>query len=191
MKLTPEFLERVADAAVDAGLADAVYAPVDTALGRLVVVMTPSGVCRIAFPEEPEDRLLAGVARAIGPRIVASRDATQNARDTLAAYLEGDLAALRLPVDFGLVPMGFRRKVLRGVAKVPRGRVTTYGRLASRIGHPGAARATGSALGRNPIPILVPCHRVVPGSGGVGGYGGGPQRKKFLLELEGALSGTE
>jgi methylated-DNA-[protein]-cysteine S-methyltransferase len=191
MKLTPEFLERVADAAVDAGLADAVYAPVDTVLGRLVVVMTPSGVCRIAFPEEPEDRLLADVARAIGPRVVASRHATQTASEALAAYLDGDLATLGLPVDLELVPMGFRRKVLRGVAKVPRGRVTTYGRLASRIGHPGAARATGTALGRNPIPILVPCHRVVPGAGGVGGYGGGPKRKRFLLELEGALPGTE
>jgi methylated-DNA-[protein]-cysteine S-methyltransferase len=185
MKLTTEFLDDLADAAVDAGLADALYAPVDTPVGRLMVVLTPRGVCRIAYPGEPDDRLLADVARRIGPRVIASPSATQNARDALAAYLEGEADSLELPVDFGLAPTGFTRKVLRGVARVPKGRVTTYGRLAARIGHPRASRATGTALGRNPIPILVPCHRVVPGSGGVGSYGGGSDRKRFLLELEG------
>ncbi|MGH2729605.1 MAG: methylated-DNA--[protein]-cysteine S-methyltransferase [Actinomycetota bacterium] len=185
MKLTSEFLDRLAGAAVDADLADALYAPVDTPLGRLLVVLTPQGVCRIAYPGEPDERLLADVARRIGPRVIASREATQAARDALAAYLEGEAPSLELPVDFGLAPTGFTRRVLRGVARVPKGRVTTYGALAARIGHPGAARATGTALGRNPIPILVPCHRVLPGSGGVGGYGGGSERKRFLLELEG------
>jgi methylated-DNA-[protein]-cysteine S-methyltransferase len=72
--------------------------------------------------------------------------------------------------------------------EIARGDVVTYGRLAERAGHPGAARAVGTACARNPIPLIVPCHRVVPGSGGIGGYGGGPERKRVLLELEGALT---
>jgi len=181
---SPAFLERLATAAVDEQLVDAFFAHVETPLGRLLVVHSTRGVCRIAFPENGEDRLLAEIAAAFGPRIVACESASRPTLDALAAYLEGDSAQLQISVDLALVRSAFGRAVLAGLARVPRGEVTTYGALAAAIGHPRAARATGSALGRNPVPIVVPCHRVVPGSGGVGHYGGGAERKRHLLELE-------
>lgn len=186
-QLHPEFLERFAAAAVDGSLTDAVYSVQPTPLGVLTVVVSPRGVCRIAFPEESADRVLAEVANVLGPAIVASKDATGTTRDALAAYLEGDSTRLDLPVDLALVRAPFQLDVLTELQRVPRGEVETYGGLAARIGRPRAFRATGTALGRNPIPILVPCHRVVPGSGGVGNYGGGADRKRALLQLEGAL----
>jgi methylated-DNA-[protein]-cysteine S-methyltransferase len=181
-----ELLERVAGAAWDEGLADAVYAIAHTAVGPLLVVETHRGVCRVGFPEEPEDVTLASVARQLGPRIVRSERLTSETNEQLAAYLEGDLDHIERPVDFSLVHAPFRRVVLDHLREIPRGEVATYGELARRAGNPRAARAAGSACATNPIPIIVPCHRVVPGSGGVGNYGGGPDRKWFLLGLEGA-----
>lgn len=191
--MTPEqtlpdaLLERLGSAAVAEGLADAVYGVTDSPIGRLLVVQTARGVCRIGFAEEAEDAILADVAQRLGPRVVRSRAETSAAREELEAYLEGDRLAFDLPIDLALVRSPFQLDVLTELRRVPRGDVTTYGSLAARIGRPGATRATGTALGRNPIPIVVPCHRVVPSSGGVGNYGGGPQRKRALLQLEGAL----
>jgi methylated-DNA-[protein]-cysteine S-methyltransferase len=108
-------------------------------------------------------------------------------RDTLSAYLEGDDDRLGLPVDFSLVGGPFRRAVLETLHRdVHRGEVVTYGALARRAGNPRAVRATGTACATNPIPIVVPCHRVLPASGRLGNYGGGPERKRMLLTLEGA-----
>jgi methylated-DNA-[protein]-cysteine S-methyltransferase len=186
--LPDKLLERFGSAAVAEGLADAVYGVTDSVLGRLLVVQTARGVCRIGFAEEAEDVILAEIAGRLGPRVVRSRAETSAAREELEAYLEGDRVTFDLPVDLALVRSPFQLDVLTELRRVPRGEVTTYGSLAARIGRPGAMRATGTALGRNPIPIVVPCHRVVPSSGGVGNYGGGAQRKRALLELEGALS---
>jgi methylated-DNA-[protein]-cysteine S-methyltransferase len=188
MKLDSAFLERVASSAIDAELVDAFYGFADTALGRLLVVQSPSGVCRIGFQEELDDRVLAGVAAVVGPRIVRSQHATEEVRDALVGYLEGKRRALELSVDLRLVSSAFARRVLDAVSRVERGHVTTYGQLARRVGHPRAARAAGTALARNPVPIIVPCHRVLPSSGTVGRYGGGPERKEQLLRLEGALA---
>lgn len=179
-------LERVAGAAWDEGVADAVYATAETSIGRLLVVETHEGVCRVGFPEEPEDMVLAAVARQLGPRIIRSERLTQDTNEQLGAYLEGDLDRIERPVDLSLVGAPFRRIVLDHLLEIPRGQVATYGELARRAGKPRAARAAGSACATNPVPIIVPCHRVVPGSGGVGNYGGGPDRKWFLLGLEGA-----
>jgi methylated-DNA-[protein]-cysteine S-methyltransferase len=190
MRLDPEFFERVATEAVDRGLADAWYTRLETPIGRLLVVETSKGVCRVGFAEDSEDEMLADIAQRIGPRVVESGRATAVARDSLEAYFEGERIDLELPVDFALTSRPFALKVLSELRRVRAGEVTTYGRLAERIGHPRAARATGTALARNPIPIIVPCHRVVPGSGGVGKYGGGADRKRWLLELEGALPGA-
>jgi methylated-DNA-[protein]-cysteine S-methyltransferase len=181
-------LERLGSAAMAEGLADAVYDHADSAIGRLLVVQSARGFCRIGFAEEPEDAILAGVAHRLGPRVLRSRLETAIAREELEAYLEGERAGFDLPVDLALARSPFQLDVLTELRRVPRGEVTTYGSLAARIGRPGAVRATGTALGRNPIPIVVPCHRVVPSSGGVGNYGGGPERKRVLLELEGALA---
>lgn len=186
MKLDKEFLEKVASAAAASGLVDIAYGAVDTPVGRLLVAQTSKGICRVAFEEEEEGAVLQELALALGPRVVASDAETAAARDALAAYLEGDALRFDLKVDMRLVGSDFHRKVLTRLRKVGRGQVMTYGDLASAIGHPRAARATGTALAQNPIPVIVPCHRVLPASGGVGNYGGQPWRKRFLLELEGA-----
>jgi methylated-DNA-[protein]-cysteine S-methyltransferase len=186
--LPDSLLEAVASAAVREGLADAVFTRLSTPIGRLLVVQGPNGIVRVGFEEESEDALLAGVAAQLAPRVVASDRELAVARDALSAYLEGDEAALELPVDLGLVHAPFRRAVLETLhASVARGQVVTYGALAERSGRPKAHRAAASACARNPVPIVVPCHRVLPGSGGIGNYGGGAARKQVLLELEGAL----
>ena len=186
--LPQSLLEAVASAAVREGLADAIFTRLDTPIGRLLVVQGPNGIVRVGFEEEPEDALLAGVAAALGPRVVASDREMADTRDAISAYLEGGDGPLDLPVDLGLVHAPFRRAVLETLHDtVRRGEVVTYGALASRSGRPKAHRAAASACARNPVPIVVPCHRVLPGSGGIGNYGGGAERKRVLLELEGAL----
>jgi methylated-DNA-[protein]-cysteine S-methyltransferase len=185
--LSDTFLDRLASAAVAEGLADAVYTTLKTPIGPLVVVQGERGVLRIAFEGEPLDRTLARVAEGVGPRIVQSDRELAATRDTLSAYLEGDDDRLDLPVDFSLVRGPFRRAVLETLHReVHRGEVVTYGALAREAGNPRAVRATGSACATNPIPIVVPCHRVLPASGRLGAYGGGSERKRVLLALEGA-----
>jgi methylated-DNA-[protein]-cysteine S-methyltransferase len=123
----------------------------------------------------------------VGPRIVQSDRELAATRDALSRYLEGDDDRLDLPVDLSLVGGPFRRAVLETLHReVHRGEVVTYGALARAAGNPAAYRAAATACARNPIPILVPCHRVVPVGGGIGEYGGGVERKRALLELEGA-----
>ena len=186
--LPDSLLEAVASAAVREGLADAVFTRLSTPIGRLLVVQGPNGIVRVGFEEEPEDALLAGVAAELGPRVVASDRELADARDQISAYLEGDSPALDLPVDLGFVHAPFRRAVLETLHDtVRRGEVVTYGKLAERSGNPRAFRAAATACARNPVPIVVPCHRVLPSTGGLGNYGGGVARKRTLLELEGAL----
>jgi methylated-DNA-[protein]-cysteine S-methyltransferase len=189
--LSEKFLDSLASAAVREGLADAVFTRLSSPIGRLLVVQGAEGIVRIGFEEEPEDRLLADVAAGLGPRIVASDRETGPARDALSAYLEGDSDSLALPVDLRLARAPFRRDVLETLHReVGRGATISYGALAARSGHPRAARAVGTACARNPVPLVVPCHRVLPSTGGVGSYGGGVARKVALLELEGALPST-
>jgi methylated-DNA-[protein]-cysteine S-methyltransferase len=186
--LPESLLESVATAAVREGLADAIFTRLSTPIGRLLVVQGERGVVRVGFEEEAEDRVLAEVAARLGPRILASDRELQATRDTLDAYFAGEGDPHGLPVDLSLVAAPFRHTVLETLHDtVPRGQVVTYGALASRAGNPRAYRAAATACARNPIPIVVPCHRVLPGSGGIGNYGGGPARKRALLELEGAL----
>jgi methylated-DNA-[protein]-cysteine S-methyltransferase len=185
--LSDAFLDRLASAAVREGLADAVYTTLSTPLGPLVVVQGEHGVIRIAFEGEPLDRTLARVATGVGPRIVQSDRELAATRDALSRYLEGDDDRLDLPVDLSLVGGPFRRAVLETLHReVHRGEVVTYGELAQQAGNPRAVRAVGSACATNPVPIVVPCHRVLPASHKLGNYGGGPERKRALLTLEGA-----
>jgi methylated-DNA-[protein]-cysteine S-methyltransferase len=187
--LSDTLLESVAAAAVREGLADAVFTRLKSPIGTLLVVNGPNGLVRIGFEEEAEDRALAEVAAALGPRIVASDRVLATERDALSEYLEGGRTTLEdLPVDLRLMAAPFRHKVLEELHRsVHRGETVTYGELAARSGNPKASRAVGTACARNPLPIVVPCHRVLPGSGGIGNYGGGPARKRTLLELEGVL----
>jgi methylated-DNA-[protein]-cysteine S-methyltransferase len=184
--LPESLLESVAAAAVREGLADAIFTRLPTPIGKLLVVQGPAGLVRIAFESEPEDVALAEVAAALGPRVIASDRELVHERDALSGYFEGE--ALDLPVDLRLMGAPFRRAVLEKLREVPRGATVSYGELAARAGNPKAARAVGSACARNPIPIVVPCHRVLPGTGKLGAYGGGPERKRVLLELEGITS---
>ena len=186
--LPDHLLESVAAEAVREGLADALFTRLNTPIGRLTVVQGPEGVVRIGFEHEPEDGVLSQVAEVMGPRILASDRELATTRERLLAYMEGDLDALDMPYDLRLVRSPFRRQVLETLHdEVPPGRTVTYGALAAAAGNPKAARAIGTACARNPVPIVVPCHRVLPGSGGVGSYGGEPWRKERLLELEGVL----
>ena len=190
MTLPAHLLDAIASAAVREGLADAVYTRLSTPIGTLLVVQGEHGVIRVGFPEESADLLLAQVAARLGPRIVASDRELAATRDVFSSYFEGDDERLDVPVDLSLVRSDFRRAALTTLRdQVGPGDVVTYGALAAKIGRPNAARAVGSACARNPVPIVVPCHRVVPGSGGVGAYGGGPARKRQLLALEGARVG--
>ena len=187
MTLPASLLDAIASAAVREGLADAVYTRLRTPIGTLLIVQGERGVVRVGFPEESQDALLAQVAAGLGPRIVASDRELAGTRDIVSAYFEGEDPSLDLPVDLSLVRSDFRRAALQTLHdEVGPGEVVTYAKLAARIGHPKAARAVGSACATNPVPIVVPCHRVLPSSGGIGNDGGGPERKRRLLAHEGA-----
>lgn len=180
--------EAVAARARRAGLVDVGYATVDTPVGRLLVATTREGLVRLAFPEEPEEHVLEELAESLSPRVLESASMTDSVRRQLDAYFEGRLRGFRAKVDWALTSPGFFRRVLEATARIPFGAVSTYGTVAKVAGSPRAARAAGNALHDNPIPIVVPCHRVVPSSGGVGKYGGQEWRKQFLLRLEGAIA---
>jgi methylated-DNA-[protein]-cysteine S-methyltransferase len=181
-------LATLADRAGDAGLLDVAYAATDSPLGELTIFTTPRGLLRVAYADEPIDAVLAEVAARVSPRMLRAPARTDEARRELDAYFAGRRRAFDLPVDWSLV-RGFARGVLRATAAVPFGHVTTYGSVARSAGSPRGARAAGNALGSNPIPIVVPCHRVLHADGGLGGYSGGLDRKRFLLTLEGTLPG--
>jgi methylated-DNA-[protein]-cysteine S-methyltransferase len=185
--LPTSLLESLAAEAVREGLADALYTRVPTRIGDLLVVSGDRGVLRVGFHEDSEDAILADAAAGIGPRILRADRELADVREKLQAALEDDGTELDLPYDLRLVRSPFRRHVLEVLAsEVHRGDTIRYGELAARSGNPKAARAAGTACATNPVPIIVPCHRVVPAGGGVGSYGGGPPRKVQLLEIEGA-----
>lgn len=187
--LPERLLESIASVAVAEGLVDALYTRVDTPIGPLLVVQGDRGIVRIGFAEESPDRALAEVAQRIGPRVVASDRELAEVRERLVAYLEGDLDAIGMPFDLTLAGTGFRRAALEALAGTTQpGEVVTYRELARRAGSPKAIRAAGTACATNPIPLVVPCHRVVPSTGGIGNYGGGVERKERLLRLEGVLA---
>lgn len=170
-----------------AGLVDVGYTTMDTPVGRLLVATTRNGLVRLAFPEEPEDDVLEELAATLSPRVIASPNMTDGVRRQLDAYFEGRRRSFAVPIDWAFVPQGFFRRVLEATARIPFGSVSTYGTVARQAGSPRAARAAGNALHENPVPIVVPCHRVVPASGGIGQYGGEEWRKAWLLRLEGAI----
>jgi methylated-DNA-[protein]-cysteine S-methyltransferase len=171
-----------------ARLEDVAYAEVDTPTGRLLVAATPQGVVRVGFPEEPFDHVLEELADTVSPRVLEDPEALDRVRRQLDEYFEGRRRTFACALDWRLAPAGFGRKVLEQTARIPYGAVSTYGEVARRAGSPRAARAAGNALHDNPIPIVVPCHRVVPAGGGIGQYGGSEWRKEYLLRLEGWLA---
>jgi methylated-DNA-[protein]-cysteine S-methyltransferase len=166
-------------------LLDVAYDLTDSPIGPLLVAATERGLCEIAFDPDPEEEL-ERLARLHGVRVLRSPNAVADARRELDEYFEGRRRHFDLAVDLEVLP-AFQRQVLDELCRVPYGEVDTYGGLAARIGKPRAARAVGGALNRNPVPIVVPCHRIVGASGSLVGYAGGLARKERLLALEGAI----
>jgi methylated-DNA-[protein]-cysteine S-methyltransferase len=169
------------------GLADIDYAPVDSPFGTLHAATTRHGLVCLAFPEESLDTFLERLARKLSPRIVESPASLDTVRRELDDYFAGHRRTFDLALDWALITP-FARRVLRMTAAIPYGGYLSYAEVAAEAGSPRGARAAGNALGANPIPIVIPCHRVLHSGGGIGGYGGGLDRKRYLLKLEGALT---
>jgi len=158
-----ELMSRLAARATEEGLVDVAYTTVDSPVGSLLLAATSRGLVRVGFPTEDPDDVL----------------------EQLADRLSGRRHHFDVALDWELSGAGFRRKVLRATARIPFGEVRTYRQMAVTAGSPRAYRAAGNALGSNPIPVIVPCHRVLASGGGLGGYGGGLDVKQQLLQLEG------
>lgn len=179
--------ERFAARALTAGLVDVAYEDHDTPLGRMRVSATPSGVVRLILPTENADEVLEDLARRVSARILrTSTPAITRARRELDEYFDERRRTFDVPLDWTLT-RAFRRKVLAATAQIPYGQTASYRQVATAAGSPNAVRAAGSALANNPLPILVPCHRVLRSDGAVGQYLGGPAAKTHLLALERAL----
>jgi methylated-DNA-[protein]-cysteine S-methyltransferase len=178
--------EMVAERAEDEGLLDVAYTSADSPFGPLLLAATPRGVVRIGLPTQDGDELLTELAERVSPRVLEAPARLDEVRRELDLYFEGALRDFDLPLDWQL-SRDFRRRALRAVARIPYGKTRTYTQVATSAGNERAVRAAGSACGSNPIPIVVPCHRVLRKGGGLGGYGGGLPMKEALLRLEGAL----
>ncbi len=169
------------------GLLDVAFERHDSPLGPLVLGATSEGLVRLGLPNEGEDAVLDDLARRVSARILrAPRGALALARRELDEYFAGRRRAFDVPLDWRL-SAGFRRAVLRAAARIPYGRTASYAEVAAAAGSPRAFRAAGTALATNPLPIVVPCHRVLPAGGDLGSYRGGAEAKARLLGLEGAL----
>jgi methylated-DNA-[protein]-cysteine S-methyltransferase len=182
LSVSPDLDARFRAAALREGLVDVRFDIIDSPVGDLLVASTMRGLCRISFTVEGQDEALA---RLFGARVL--RMPLDEVRRELDEYFEGRRREFDLPLDWALVgPFG--RRVLRVTSEIPYGGVQSYAEVASDAGSPRGSRAAGNALGSNPIPIVIPCHRVLRSGGALGGYGGGIERKRWLLELEGALT---
>ncbi len=183
MTIDPNLDARFRARAAEEHLLDVAYDYADSPVGSLLVATTERGLCRVSFDPEPE-RELDELARLHGTRVLRSARPLDDARRELDEYFDHRRTTFDLRVDVAGLP-AFQRKVLTELARIPYGEVATYGGLAAKIGKPRAARAVGGALNRNPIPIVLPCHRIVGASGKLVGYAGGLERKRALLALEG------
>lgn len=182
---SPALDERFRTAAAAEGLLDVAYDVLETDIGTLLVGVSDRGLCRIHFDPEPE-RDIEELARTFGPRILRSSKPVDRVRIELDEYLAGKRRDFDLDLDVRAVPE-YHQRVLHELTRVGYGETTTYGALAAKTGNPRAARAVGTVMNRNPIPIVLPCHRVVGANGSLTGYGGGLDRKEHLLRLEGAI----
>src|ERR1700685_4605399 len=184
----PVELPSIDATAAEAGLLDVAYATLDSPVGRLLVAVTPRGLVRISYLDggEDEDTTLADLAARVSPRVLSAPRAVDRARRERDEYFERRRTSFELPIDWRLT-QGFGRRVLRATARIPYGDVSSYQLIAAKAGSPRGQRAAGNALGSTPIPIVVPCHRVLHSGGGLGGYTGGVARKRILLDVEGVL----
>jgi methylated-DNA-[protein]-cysteine S-methyltransferase len=171
-------------AAAAAGVLDVAYATTDSPLGALLLASTDEGLVRVAYLEfSDRDEVLQSLADRVSPRILEAPRRLDGPRQELDDYFGGRRREFDLPLDQRLMS-DFMRRVLSATATIPYGSVSTYGAVAREAGSPLGSRAAGNALGSNPMPIVIPCHRVLHANGGIGGYTGGLERKRALLELE-------
>ncbi|HKG36742.1 MAG TPA: methylated-DNA--[protein]-cysteine S-methyltransferase [Solirubrobacterales bacterium] len=182
-RLAQEFAGR----AEVAGLLDVAFTVVDSPFGPLTIAATPKGLVKVGLPNQDPEDVVEVLAARVSPRVLEAPGRLDEARRELDLYFEGKLRRFGLPLDWRLTAGDFRRRVLRRTARIPFGETLSYTEVAAEAGNPRAQRAAGSALGSNPIPIVVPCHRVLRTGGALGGYGGGLSLKEELLRLEGAL----
>jgi methylated-DNA-[protein]-cysteine S-methyltransferase len=157
----------------------------DTPVGTIGLAAGEAGLCRLNYVKD-EDHFLAGILEMFGDRPVMRSDALDSARRQLDRYFSGKKLTFDMPVDLSSVA-GFSRKVLEASTRIPVGQVLSYGQIAAKAGNARASRAAGNALHNNPVAIIVPCHRILRSDGSVGGYGGGPTVKEWLLKHEGVL----
>lgn len=174
-------------AAADAGLLDVAYATLDGPLGHLLLAATPAGLLRIAYsePGADDDAVLADLAVRVSPRVLAAPRRLDETRRELDEYFAGRRRDFDVGLDLRLMT-AFAQRVLAAAQAIPYGATGTYREVAAGAGSPRGFRAAGNALGSNPLPIVLPCHRVLASSGGLGGYAGGPARKRALLAIESA-----
>ena len=176
-------LSAIAERAEREGLLDVAYSQIDSPLGPLTAAATKRGLVTLSYPEHTVDEVLGRIARDVSPRILEAPARLDPLRRELEEYFEGGRTRFDTRVDWRLTA-GFFRAVLRATAKIRYGQVRSYAEVAASAGSPRAVRAAGNGLGSNPMPIVVPCHRVVASGGKLGGYTGGIERKEFLLDLE-------
>jgi methylated-DNA-[protein]-cysteine S-methyltransferase len=189
----PEALSKLRDslvgAAAEAGVLDIAYRTVDSPVGTLLLAATDKGLIRVAFDREDHDAVLVSLAEKVSPRIMLAPGRLDRAAGELDEYFAGTRRAFDVPLDFRL-SSGFRRSVLAHLPEIGYGRTESYAQVAAAAGSPRAVRAVGSACASNPLPLVVPCHRVVRSDGSFGGYRGGPEAKRLLLTLESAFGGA-
>lgn len=179
-------IEKVKARAAEEGLLDVAYTSADSPFGPLLLATTRRGLVRVGLPNQDPGELLADLAERVSPRVLEAPAELDEAKRELDLYFAGKLDRFDLPLDWRLSG-GFRQRVLRAIDRIPFGQTRTYTEMALEAGNERAVRAAGSACGSNPIPLVVPCHRVLRTGGALGGYGGGLPMKHALLELEGVL----
>jgi len=183
---TEAAIDRFKTRAAEQGLLDVAYATADSPFGPLLLAQTSRGLVRVGLPNQDRDEILTDLADRLSPRVLEAPVELDEVRRELDLYFDGKLDRFDLPLDWRLSG-GFRQRVLRAINRIPYGQTRSYTEMARKAGNERAVRAAGSACGSNPIPLVVPCHRVLRTSGALGGYGGGLPMKQALLELEGSL----
>ncbi|MEP7054445.1 MAG: methylated-DNA--[protein]-cysteine S-methyltransferase [Actinomycetota bacterium] len=181
---SPELLARFGALAEAEGLIDVAYTTYDAPFGLLVLGGTSNGLVRLAF--DPLETVVDDLSERISPRVLAAPGRFDGVRRQLDEYFAGSRRHFDVAIDLRLAGSAFRRAVLAAADAIPYGQVRSYGEVARSAGSPAAVRAVGSALGANPVCVVVPCHRVLRSDGSISGYAGGPERKDFLLRLEGS-----
>jgi len=176
---------RLGLAAEAEGLLDVAYTTIDSPLGPLLLAATPKGLVRVAYDVEDHDRVLDTLSQRLSPRVLRAPRRLDAAARELDEYFSGQRRVFDLPLDLSL-SKGFRQLVQRHLPEIGYGQTRTYRQVAELVGNPQAVRAVGTACATNPLPVVVPCHRVLRADGTPGGYVGGPGAKQALLSLEAA-----